>query len=552
MASSGHEDGLCSGQEEMKTKPSASSTFHPTLWGDFFLSHKPPTSPQQEIQMRERVEVLREEVRKIIKSSNGLPEMLDLIITLQRLSLDYNYENEINQMLDVVYNSNHYDGDLNIVSRRFYLLRKSGYNVPSDVFLKFKDKQGNFVDADTRSMLSLYNAAYLRTHEEVLLDQAISFTRRCLQGGLENLESPLAEEVSCALDTPLFRRVGILETRNYIPIYEKEATRKDAILEFAKLNFNLLQLIYCEELKEVTMWWKKLNVEANFHFVRNRIVEMYFWMNGACHEPQYSHSRIVLAKMMGLITILDDFIDTYATTEESMQLGEAIFRWDKSAITLLPEYTRDFYLYLLKTFCSFEEELGTAKSYRVFYLREALKQLVQAYIEELKWRDENYIPETLSEHLGLSMRSSGGSPILCASLVGMGEIVTKETLDWFLSYPQLVRSFDTFVRLSDDMASTEREQKGDHNVSTVQCYMKEHGTTIHEARKSLKELNEDLWKDMLQHHIASTEQTMVVSHMVLNLARTGNYMYQNNVDKFTSSHTIKEAIKQLYVEPIPL
>ena len=101
-------------------------------------------------------------------------------------------------------------------------------------------------------MLSLYNAAYLRTHGEPLLDEAISFTRRCLQGGLENLESPLAEEVSCALDTPLFRRVGILETRNYIPIYEKEATRKEAILEFAKLNFNLLQLLYCEELKDVT------------------------------------------------------------------------------------------------------------------------------------------------------------------------------------------------------------------------------------------------------------------------------------------------------------
>ena len=89
------------------------------------------------------------------------------------------------------------------------------------------------------------------------------------------------------------------------------------------------------------------------------------------------------------------------------------------------------------------------------YILAQLKQLVQAYIEELKWRDENYIPETLSEHLGLSMRSSGGAQILCSSLVGMGEIVTRETLDWFLSYPQLVRSFDTFVRLSDDMASTE-------------------------------------------------------------------------------------------------
>lgn len=121
------------------------------------------------------------------------------------------------------------------------------------MLLNFKDKEGNFVDANITSLLSLYNAAYLRTHGEALLDETITFTRRCLQGGLEHLESPLAEEVSSALDTPLFRRVGILETRNYIPIYEKEATRNETILEFAKLNFNLLQLLYCEELKEVTL-----------------------------------------------------------------------------------------------------------------------------------------------------------------------------------------------------------------------------------------------------------------------------------------------------------
>jgi (S)-beta-macrocarpene synthase len=62
---------------------------------------------------------------------------------------------------------------------------------------------------------------------------------------------------------------------------------------------------------------------------------MYFWMNGACHEPKYSHSRIILAKMMGFITILDDFIDTHATTEESMKLGEAIFRYSNILLVLL-------------------------------------------------------------------------------------------------------------------------------------------------------------------------------------------------------------------------
>jgi len=101
--------------------------------------------------------------------------------------------------------------------------------------------------------LSLYNAAYLRTHGEKVLDEAIIFTRHQLEAVLDSLESTLADEVSLTLQTPLFRRVRILETRNYIPIYEKGAARNEVILEFAKLNFNLLQLIYCEELKKVKL-----------------------------------------------------------------------------------------------------------------------------------------------------------------------------------------------------------------------------------------------------------------------------------------------------------
>jgi hypothetical protein len=86
----------------------------------------------------------------------------------------------------------------------------------------------------------LYNAAYLRKHGEEVLDEAISFARRrCLEAGI--------------LRTPLFRRVGILEARNYIPIYEKEAARNDAVLELAKLNFNLQQIAFCEELKHCTL-----------------------------------------------------------------------------------------------------------------------------------------------------------------------------------------------------------------------------------------------------------------------------------------------------------
>ncbi|AQK40807.1 (S)-beta-macrocarpene synthase-like [Zea mays] len=539
-------DGPRLGEQEMKKMSPAS--FHPTLWGDFFLSYEAPTETQ-EAQMREKAGVLKEEVRNMIKGSHDMPEIVDLIITLQRLNLDYHYEDEITEKLTVVYNSNYDGGNLDLVSRQFYLLRKCGYHVSSDVFLNFKDQYGNFIGADTRSLLSLYNAAYLRIHGETVLDEAISFTTRCLQDRLEHLESPIAEEVSSALDTPLFRRVGTLEIKDYIPIYEKDAKQNKSILEFAKLNFNLLQLLYSSELKECTSWWKELRVESNLSFVRDRIVEVYFWMSGGCYDPQYSHSRIILTKIVAFITILDDTLDSHANSYESMQLAKAVERWDETAVSLLPEYMKDFYMYLLKTFSSFENELGPDKSYRVFYLKEAVKELVREYTKEIKWRDEDYVPKTLKEHLKVSLISIGGTLVLCSAFVGMGDVVTKKIMEWVMSDAELVKSFGIFVQLSNDIVSTKREQREKHCVSTVQCYMKQHELTMDEACEQIKELIEDSWKFMIEQGLALKEYPIIVPRTVLEFARTVDYMYKE-ADKYTVSHTIKDMLTSLYVKPV--
>lgn len=73
-------------------------------------------------------------------------------------------------------------------------------------------------------------------------------------------------------------------------------------------------------------WWKEFLAKSRMTFVRDRIVEVYFWVNGACYDPPYSHSRIILTKITSLVTILDDMFDTYGTTEECMKFAEAIDR----------------------------------------------------------------------------------------------------------------------------------------------------------------------------------------------------------------------------------
>ncbi|CAD6266076.1 unnamed protein product [Miscanthus lutarioriparius] len=74
--------------------------------------------------------------------------------------------------------------------------------------------------------------------------------------------------------------------------------------------------------------------------------------------------------MTAFITILDDIIATYSTTEEGKLLAKAIDRCSQDVTEVLPDYMKDFYQFLLKTFDSCEDELGPDKKYRVFYLKD--------------------------------------------------------------------------------------------------------------------------------------------------------------------------------------
>jgi hypothetical protein len=80
--------------------------------------------------------------------------------------------------------------------------------------------------------------------------------------------------------------------------------------------------------------------------------------------------------------------------------------------------------------------------------------LMRGYSEEIKWRDEHYVPKTINEHLELSRTTNGSFHLVISSFVGMGDNRTKEIPDWLLTYPELMKSFTTLCRLSNDIAST--------------------------------------------------------------------------------------------------
>ncbi|KAI8552659.1 hypothetical protein RHMOL_Rhmol06G0283300 [Rhododendron molle] len=321
------------------TQRRSESIFHPTVWGDHFLAYA-SADMEVDINMKQNHQQLKENVRKQLAEAHGeYSQQLDLIDAIQRLGVAYHFETEIDQGLHQVYETYHQSGhknvsndeDLYITALSFRLLRQHGYPISCDVFNKLKDNEGKFKESlfgDVRGLLSLYEATFLSIHQEDILDEAMEFTTTHLYSALPNLSNnPIVAQVVHALSQPIHKGLKRLESRHYISFYQKDDSRNEVLLDFAILDFNLLQKLHQRELSEITRWWKDLDVARNLPFARDRVVEIYFWILGVYYEPQYTLAIRILTKVVSLISLIDDIYDaSKATIEELVLFNDAIQR----------------------------------------------------------------------------------------------------------------------------------------------------------------------------------------------------------------------------------
>lgn len=100
-------------------------------------------------------------------------------------------------------------------------------------------------------MLSLYEASFYLFEDETILDKARDFTSNYLKDYLSqnkgNYHTSLL--VTHALELPLHWRVARWEAQWFINVYETKQNMNPSLLQFAKLDFNIVQSMYQEELK---------------------------------------------------------------------------------------------------------------------------------------------------------------------------------------------------------------------------------------------------------------------------------------------------------------
>ncbi|XP_043708496.1 (-)-germacrene D synthase-like [Telopea speciosissima] len=313
--------------------------------------------------------------------------------------------------------------------------------------------------------------------------------------------------------------------------------------------------MYQQELSQISKWWKEFGLASKLPYARDRLVESYFFAMGVCFEPHYALAKKMVAKVTALITVINDTYDAYGTLEELLLFTDAIQRFDFSAINGIPEYMKVIYSALLDVYNEIEEELRKdGQSYRVNYAKEAVKTQVKAYFQEAKWFNDGYIP-TFEEYMQTASISIPCLSIIVTSLVGMGDIVTKETFDWAMNeHNKLMKASNLISRLLDDMMSHKFEQERGHVCSVVECYMKQYdNVSEQEVNDELKRRVVDAWKDINEACMKPMiDVPMQVLLRCVNLVRMAEHFYLYT-DGFTiPNEVLKEPITSLFVDPIPM
>ncbi|RHN75612.1 putative geranyl diphosphate diphosphatase [Medicago truncatula] len=476
---------------------------------------------------------------------------LKMIDSIQGLGIGHHLEDEINIQLGRIC-----DWDLSLdlfgTSLQFRLLRHNGWPTCSDVFKKYLDKSGNFKESLTKDiwgMLSLYEASHLGTEDEEILKRAMKFSSAHLNELIPHLSPEIGRNIAKSLTLPKHLRMARLEARNYMEEYSKGSNQIPALLELAKLDSDMVQSLHQRELTEICRWSKELGLIERLSFARDRPTECFLWTVGIFPEPCYSNCRIELTKTICILDVIDDIFDNYGTLEDLVLFTKAIKRWDLDGMEQLPEYMKICYMALYNTTNEIAYRIQKEHGLTVVScLKKTWMDMFDAYLEEAKWFNSGYVP-SFKTYLDNGVISVGSCMALVHSTFLIGDGLSKETISMMKQYPRLFSCSGEILRLWDDLGtSTEEQERGD-NACSIQCLMKENNISDeNEARKHLRLLIGNLWRELNGLAMSKTIPLSVVKAS-LNMARTAQVIYQHGDDQ--STFTVDDYVQTLIFTSFP-
>nr|ASF57704.1 geraniol synthase 1 [Caladenia plicata] len=553
-----------SGVRETSSSSPARRTanFQPTIWDDNHIQSLPIDFMEDKyVKLREK---LKEEVRCMIGKQYGLIDQLEFVDVLRQLGVAYHFDSEIKDLLnsfnssEKIINSLIETNNLHHTSLMFRLLREHVIDasiLSADILMSgFRSKIENLNinhEHDVKGMLSLYEASFLAVEGEDELDDSGDFATKYLRNLDKSLlDQQLIEEIDHALELPLHWRMPRLHTRWYIDVYKRQENMNPILLEFAKLDFNMVQCVYKQELKEMSRWWINLGLICDeLSFVRDRLVEHYLWSSGFNFRPEFWRCRKAVTKIICFATTLDDIYDIYGTMDELELFTNVVQGWKISASEELPNYMKICLTALFKTMDEIANDFSMEKGLNILpCLKRMWGDLCKAYLVEARWYYTGYTP-TLNEYLENAWISIGGTSELTAAYCLSNEL-TIEALNNLEFYPPIVRSSCMLFRLYNDLATEKEEIKRGDAPKSVQCFMNENNVCEMEAEDYIKILVRKYWKELNGMRYRGTNYMKCFQEAVVDVPRMAQCMYQFGDGHSEPNQETKDRVILLLMEPI--
>ncbi|KAL2475528.1 S-(+)-linalool synthase [Abeliophyllum distichum] len=455
-----------------------------------------------------------EDVRELLNSEEleNKIESLMLVDAIQRLGVDYHFQEEIEAIL-----RQHYlaattcvDGysyyTLHDLSLFFRLLRQQGFFIPADIFNKFKGKDGTFegkLKQDIRGLMELYEAAQLSLEGEEILDEAAKFSSQIVGNRLKH---------------PYHKSIARFTAKNYIREFQDINGWEKTLKELAKMDYDMAKTAHLWELNQISKWWKDLGLAEEFKQARNQPLKWYTWSMASLSDPSMSEQRLELTKSITFIYIIDDIFDLCGTPEQLTIFTQAVKRWDYAAIDMLPKQWKMCYKALLDTTNEIGSKIYKKHGYNAINsLKSTWASLCEAFLVEAKWFGSGHLSVS-NEYLENGKVSTGAHGI------------NGKTGGTFQvnDISELISSVAVILRLWDDFGSAKDEQQDGNDGSYIDCYMKENpGSTIEIAQEHVVDMISSEWKSLNKECFRLNQNSSMSSFTKasLNLARMVPLMY---------------------------
>ncbi|CAI0396215.1 unnamed protein product [Linum tenue] len=316
----------------------------------------------------------------------------------------------------------------------------------ADVFDGFIDEDGKFkeemiISGDVRGLLNLYEASYLGFPGESVMDEARSFARSHLlkiynttdQAMAGSLCSLQAKQLARALELPSHWRIRRSEARWHIEQYKDiEGIVDPSLLELAVLDFNMVQLVYQTDLKELNRWWKELGLPEKLEFARDRLNESFQWAVSLIQEPQFSYCRKIMSKLVCLVNVVDDVYDVYGSMDELQRFTAAILRWNAEELDELPEYMQICFMAVYNTANELAYYTIKQKGFNCLpYIKQAWQEQCRLYLEEAT-TFHNGLDQTFEKYLDHGWKSVAPSIVLIHTYAASAETLSNEAFIYVL------------------------------------------------------------------------------------------------------------------------